>query len=80
MEYNVEDIDKILGFKTWTDRQKTDELLRIDASMYAAMGTDSLKSERKTTKKNSRKIYRAIKLIDRKMGDLFLKMLDDDSE
>ena len=29
MAYTTKDIDKVLGFTTWTDKQKLDELLRI---------------------------------------------------
>ena len=61
MSYNVNDIDKILGFKTWTDRQKVDALLKIDCFMYTELGADSLKKEIEEVHKKSRKIYQAIK-------------------
>jgi len=47
MDYTNNDIEKIVQFKTWTDKQKIDELLRIDAAMYCALGTDSTASEEK---------------------------------
>jgi hypothetical protein len=37
MDYTNNDIDKIVQFKTWTDKKKIDELLRIDAAMYCAL-------------------------------------------
>ena len=36
------------------------------------LGTNSTKADKAETKKESRKIYRAIKKIDPKLGDLFL--------
>jgi hypothetical protein len=79
MEYNVSDIDKILAFKTWTDKQKMDRLLHIDAIMYANLGTDSTRAERKAVKSNSKRIYKAILTLDKKIGDLLLKEMDNDS-
>lgn len=63
MAYNINDIEKILGFKTWTDKQRIDALLKIDCCMYTCLGTDSLKKEREEVSRNSRKIYQAIKSI-----------------
>jgi hypothetical protein len=76
MAYTVSDISKILEFKTWTDLQKVDELLRIDASMYCNLGTDSSDSERSEVKKNSQSIYRAIKKIDPASGGIFMYDID----
>jgi len=76
MAYTVNDIDKILEFKTWTDRQKIDELLRIDCELYTNLGIDSTKSELGEVKKNSRTIYRAIKQVDSVMGTTFLRAMD----
>ena len=45
MEYTYSDIDKIAEFKTWSERQKLDELLRIDCKMYTNLGSDSTKKE-----------------------------------
>ena len=39
MSYKYEDIDKILDFKSWSNRRKIDELLRIDCVMYTNMGS-----------------------------------------
>jgi len=76
MAYTVNDIDKILEFKTWTDRQKIDELLRIDCELYTNLGIDSTKAELGEVKKNSRTIYRAIKQVDSVMGTTFLRAMD----
>mgnify|MGYP001561165070 FL=1 len=76
MGYSIEDIEKISEFKSWSDRQKIDELLRIDCTMYTNLGVDSTKTEKETAKKNSRKIYRLIKAIDYKMGNDFLVAMD----
>ena len=74
--YELKDIEKILNFKTWTDEKKIDELLRIDAKIYAHQGTDSTKAEIEEGKRNSKKIYRAIKEIDHDLGSSFLILMD----
>ena len=76
MAYTVNDIDKILDFKTWSDRQKIDELLRIDCELYTNLGIDSTKTELGEVKKKSRSIYRAIKQVDSVMGTTFLRAMD----
>jgi hypothetical protein len=76
MAYTVNDIDKILEFKTWDTKQKVDELLRIDAALYCNLGTDSTKQERAKVKSNSRSLYLAIKKLDRSSGEMFLRCQD----
>ena len=76
MEYTIEDIEKIESFKTWSDRKKVDELLRIDCDMYTNIGSDSTKTEKENVKRNSRKIYRVIKSIDDKVGKELLNAMD----
>lgn len=76
MGYTIHDIDKIINFKTWTDRKKIDELLLIDCRLYMNMGCSSTNKEKEETKRLSRKIYRAIKIIDKKMGQHFLMAMD----
>ena len=76
IKYTIKDIEKILNFKTWDDKKKIDELLRIDATIYAHQGVDSTKTEKEENKINSRKIYRAIKQIDKALGDSFLQLMD----
>ncbi len=78
MEYKINDIEKIKEFKSWSERKKIDELLRIDCNMYTNLGTDSTKAERLEVKKNSRRIYRAIKNINQKMGEPLLVAMDKD--
>ncbi len=79
MDYTINDIDKILEFKTWSDRRKIDELLRMDCEMYTNLGIDSTKKEKSEVTKNSRRIYKAIKTIDQRMGHTFLLAMDSTS-
>ena len=44
MEYNYEDITKVLEFKTWTDKRKIDELFRIDCEMYTLPDNKQLRN------------------------------------
>ena len=69
-------IDKILNYKTYTDRMKLDALLEIDCNNYANLGCDSTKAEKLEVKKQSRQIYRAIKTIDPVWGERFLRTMD----
>ena len=46
MDYNVNDIEKILNFTSWTPRKKIDTLLHMDCIMYAQLGIDSTKKEK----------------------------------
>ena len=73
MAYNINDIDKILSFKTWTERQKIDALLKVDCFMYTSLGTDSLKKEREEVQRNSRRIYQAIKTINPEEAKILLR-------
>ena len=59
---------KIVGYKTWSDKRKIDTLLEMDATMYTNLGTDSTKTDRENTRRDSRFIYRAIKSIDEHLG------------
>jgi hypothetical protein len=38
MEYTINDIEKIIEFKSWSNKEKEDELLRIDCAMYTYLG------------------------------------------
>lgn len=73
------EIDNIAEAMHLTDRQKLDELLRMDAAMYVNLGTESTKEERAEVKGRSRLIYRTIKAIDMEMGDLFLRAMRNES-
>lgn len=76
MGYTLNDIDKIIEFKSWSDKKKIDELLRLDCSQYTNLGLESSKSQRQEVKKNSRKIYKLIKKVDKELGDKFLRVMD----
>ena len=76
MSYKYEDIDKILEFKTWSEKRKIDELLRIDCTMYTNMGLNSSIKERTETKKRSKSIYRTIQKLNPKVGKSFLYYMD----
>ena len=76
MKYKYENIDKFMEYKTWSDKQKIDELLHIDCNLYANLGTDSTKEEKEEVKRRSLIIYRLIKTLDKKLGDEFLYTMD----
>lgn len=76
MKYKYENIDKFMEYKTWSDKQKIDELLHIDCNLYANLGTDSTKEEKEEVKRRSLIIYRLIKTLDKKLGDDFLYTMD----
>tara|TARA_R110001599_G_scaffold143901_2_gene325175 strand:+ start:2592 stop:2840 length:249 start_codon:yes stop_codon:yes gene_type:complete len=81
MDFNdmYAEIDNIAEAMHLTDRQKLDELLRMDAAMYVNLGMESTKEERSEVKGRSRLIYRTIKAIDIEMGDLFLRAMRNES-
>jgi len=76
MEYDLNDIEKISAFTSWSTKRKIDELLRIDCKMYTTLGIDSTSKEREEAKKYSRKIYNHIKKLDHRMGTEFLLAMD----
>ena len=53
-----------------TDRQK------VDARLYTELGVDSTKADKLETRRKSRIIYREIRSIDKKDGNLLLNHLD----
>ena len=59
----VEAINKILSYKTWTDKKKVDSLLELDCSMYAALGIDSTVKDKDIVIKDSRNIYKATHVL-----------------
>ena len=75
MEYQYEDVEKVISFSTWSDKKKIDELFRIDCYMYTNLGIDSTQKERDDVEKKSRYIYRAIKKIDPQLGDKLMYQL-----
>jgi len=68
-----EKADKILGYKTVSNREKIDRLLHLNAVQYQNLGLDSSKAERKLAESNSRYIYRKIKGIDDMLGRMLLR-------
>ena len=82
MDFNdmYAEIDNIAEAMHLTNKQKLDELLRMDAAMYVNLGTESTKEERAEVKSRSRLIYRTIKAIDMEMGDLFLRAMRNESD
>tara|TARA_R100000149_G_C5869373_1_gene133555 strand:+ start:1182 stop:1415 length:234 start_codon:yes stop_codon:yes gene_type:complete len=77
MKYGYDDIDKIVGFSTWNEKKKLDELFRIDTWMYTNLGTDSTKTEKEAVRRKSRAIYRAINKINPSIGKNFLYHMDE---
>ncbi len=73
MSYNIDDIEKILGFTSWSKKRKIDTLFEIDADLYCNLGSDSSKTEIENVKKQSCKIYKAIKKVDEYTGRLLLR-------
>ena len=69
-------IDKILNYKTIDVNNKIDRLLEIDAINYTNLGIDSTKTQKELVKKESRYIYRAIRSLDKELGDLLLQHQD----
>ncbi len=76
MEYTLSDIEKIVEFKTWSNKKKIDELLRLDCNQYTNLGINSSKKEVEEVNKTSRKIYRLIKKVDKELGEKFLHLMD----
>lgn len=68
--------DKIINDFTLTVKDRTDELLRLDAIQYTNMGLDSTKEEKKEVKANSKFIYKKIKDIDEPLGKSLIEHMD----
>lgn len=69
-------IDKILNYTSVSNKGKIDRLLELDATLYCNLGSDSTKTERKETKMQSKQIYRAIKTLDKSLGEQLLQHMD----
>jgi len=67
-------IDSILELEI-TKKEKIDKLLEYDTNMYTRLGTDSLKKEIEETKKESKRVYKAIKTLDENIGNELLRAL-----
>ena len=66
-------IDKIMSYKTYTDEDKNDCLLEINAEIYTNIGTDTSKSEIQQAESDSKYIYRNIQKLDDRLGRLLLR-------
>lgn len=75
MDYNYEDIEKVLGFTSWSDKKKIDELFRIDAVLYTNLGLDSTDKERASVERKSKRIYKEISKIDPVVGSELLRSI-----
>ena len=73
MSYKIDDIEKILNFTSWSKKRKIDTLFEIDADLYCNLGSESSKAEVEKVKRQSRKIYKAVKTIDEYTGRLLLR-------
>ena len=56
--------------------RRVDGLLELDARLYTELGVDSTKADKLETRRKSRIIYREIRSIDKKDGNLLLNHLD----
>ena len=68
--------DKIIKDFTITVKDRTDELLKLDAIQYTNLGLESSEGERKEVKANSKYIYRKIKEIDEPFGKTLIHHMD----
>ena len=75
-KYTYDNAEKIVSYKTWSKRQKIDTLFHIDCLFYCNLGIDSSVSERKIVRSRSRNLYRMIKGLDARLGDLLLGTMD----
>lgn len=76
MDYTTEGLNKIVEYKTWSDKRKLDKLLFMDCRLYCNLGTDSTAKEKDEARKASRRIYSAIKKINPVMGNDFIRLMD----
>ena len=55
-----ENVEKIVSYKTWSDKRKIDALLEIDCNLYANLGKESTLTEKREVKRTSKFIYKHI--------------------
>ena len=75
MDYNYDDLEKIIGFTSWSDKKKIDELFKIDSYMYTNLGKDSNDKERASVERKSKRIYKEISKIDPMIGSELLRSI-----
>ncbi len=66
---------QIIFEEALSDKECIDQLLRIDAQMYANTGEETSKSEMESIKRASAFIYRLIKGIDYDKGQRFIQAM-----
>ena len=76
MKYTIENFKDVVEDTAIKDKEKIDELLRVDAIIYCNMGLDSTQKERDEATRLSKKIYTEIKKIDNEMGETFIRLID----
>lgn len=59
-----------------TVKDRTDDLLQLDAIQYTNLGIDSRKSEKTKVKSDSKYIYKQIKTIDENLGTNLIHSMD----
>lgn len=72
-EMYKERADKIMSFKSYTDKRKIDALLELNADQYCNLGTESSKAEWYEAGVTSRYLYRLIKSMDYSLGKSLLR-------
>ena len=75
-KYTVDDVDKIVGYKSWSTKRKIDTLFHVDSTLYCNLGVDSTDREKSQVRTKSRLIYRAIKKIHQPTGKFLLDSMD----
>ena len=68
--------DKIISDYNLTVKEKTDNLLKLNAIQNSNLGIDSLKVEKIKVKSDSKYIFKQIQTIDNKLGTGFIKSMD----
>lgn len=76
MRYTIDDIERILKFKSWSKKRKVDQLLEFNALLSSDLGIDTTTRERLATKRKSKQILQAIKTVDPELGTSFLQHWD----
>lgn len=72
---------RLLAEKIATDfnrtvKERTDDLLQLDAIQYTNLGIDSRKSEKTKVKSDSKYIYKQIRSIDENLGKDLIYYMD----
>lgn len=73
----LQDICSSILSRRWNDRKKIDRLLFYDHNLHGNLDVTNRTKDKKKVMLKSRIIYRAIKQIDKNLGDIFLQHQDD---